>query len=69
MPNAMLDNDKFVQENLERLVKRYPRENLIISNGEIFTGDDALKEARKKYPRTIPMFFRVPSKEEFNHLL
>ncbi len=69
MPNAILDNDKFVEKNLTRLVKKYPRQDIIISNGEIFIGENALKEAREKYRDTIPMFFRVPSKEGFNHLL
>jgi len=69
MPNATIDNDLFVQRNLERLVKKYPHRRIIISNGEIFIGDDAVKKARKKYPNTIPMFFPVPGEEEFNHLL
>ena len=69
MIQRILDNDLFVSEKLERLVNKYPHRNIIISNGEIFTGDNAVKEARKKYRRTVPMFFRVPSKEEFNHLL
>ena len=69
MPSRTLDNDIFVQKNLERLVNKYPHQRLIISNGEIFRGDSAVKKARKKFPDVIPMFLPVPGPEEFNHIL
>lgn len=69
MPRKSLDNDLFVQENLEKLVEKYPHQRIIISNGEIFTGNDAVKRARRKYSDSIPMFLPVPRPEEFNHIL
>ena len=69
MNTKILDNDLFVQKNLEKLVKKYPHQKIIISNGEIFTGKDAVKKAREKYPDTVPMFLPVPGPEEFNHIL
>lgn len=63
------NNDAFVRENLEELVKKYPRQRIVICNREVFTGDDAVKKARKKYPKSIPLSFPVPGPEEFTHLL
>ncbi|MCM8779461.1 MAG: hypothetical protein NC834_06765 [Candidatus Omnitrophica bacterium] len=64
-----IDNDNFVRENFEKLVKRYPHQRIIICEGEIFTGKDAVKKARQKYPKATPMFLPVPGPEEFNHIL
>lgn len=69
MPVKTLDNDLFVQKNLEKLVKKYPHQRIIICNGEIFSGADAVKKARSKYPDATPMFLPVPGPEEFNHIL
>jgi hypothetical protein len=69
MKVSNLDNDSFVRENLERLVKKYPRQRIVICNGEIFTGEDAAKKARRKYPKSIPLSMPVPAHEEFTHLL
>ena len=69
MKTANLDNDSFVRENLERLVKKYPRQRIVICNGEIFTGENALEKAREKYSKFIPLLMPVPGPEEFNHLL
>lgn len=69
MIKKILDNDLFVKENLEEIVKRYAHKRIVISNGEIFTGEDAVKKARTKYPQTIPMLLPVPGPEEFNHVL
>ncbi|MBI3617453.1 MAG: hypothetical protein HY210_04450 [Candidatus Omnitrophica bacterium] len=69
MKTANLDNDSFVRENLERLVKKYPRRRIVICNGEIFTGDDAVKKARAKYPGSVPLSLPIPAPEEFTHLL
>jgi len=63
------DNDLFVQENLERLVKLYPRQRIVICQGEVFTGEDAVKKAREKYPKYIPLSLPVPGPEEFVHIL
>ena len=63
------DNDLFVQENFEKLVRKYSRRCIVICRGEIFTGEDALKKARRKYPNHTPMVLPVPAPEEFNHLL
>ena len=63
------DNDAFVSKNLEKFVKKYPRQRIVICNREVFTGEDAVKRARLKYPKLIPLILPVPAHEEFNHLL
>lgn len=69
MKRKILDNDSFVRKNFGKLVKKYPRQRIVICRGEIFTGEDAVNEARKKYPKSIPMSLPVPAKEEFSHIL
>ena len=69
MIKKILDNDLFVKENLEELVKKYAHQRIIISRGEIFTGEDAVKKARAKYPKTIPLSMPIPGPEEFVHVL
>lgn len=69
MPKRIVDNDTFVRENLEKLVKKYPHKIIVINNGEIFTGENAVRRARAKYPGSTPMWLPVPGPEEFNHLL
>ena len=69
MKLKILDNDEFVRRNFTKLIKRYPRRRIVISNGEIFTGEDAVNQARLKYPRITPLSFPVPSPEEFFHIL
>ena len=69
MKYQILNNDSFIKENLEKLVKKYPRQRIVICNGEIFTGEDAVKRARERYPKAIPLSFPVPAPEEFTHLL
>lgn len=69
MNKNILDNDLFVRENLELLVRKYPHQRIVICQGEIFTGDDAVKKARKRYRSSMPMTLPIPGPEEFNHLL
>ena len=69
MSKTVLDNDAFVKRNLESLVKKYPRQRIVICRGEIFTGKDAVLKARKKYPATVPMSVPIPAPEEFAHIL
>ena len=65
-----IDADEFVGKNFEMIVDTYGGQCIVISNGEIFTGDNAAKEARGKYPRLIPLVFQVPRPEFFkNHFL
>lgn len=69
MFKKILDNDLFVKENFEELIKKYSHKRIVISHGEIFTGEDAVKKARLKFPKTIPLFMPVPGPEEFSHIL
>ena len=61
------DNDKFVAANLEELVKKYAHQRIIISNGEIFTGENAVEQAEEKFPRRIPLWMIIPGQEFFTH--
>ena len=69
MHTKILDNDAFVKKHLERLVKKYPRQRIVICRGKIFTGEDAVQKARKEFPGVTPMSFPVPAHEEFVHIL
>ena len=69
MSVKIVDNDTFVAKNLEKLVKKYPHQAIVICHGEIFIGEDAVEKARKKYPDSTPLWMPVPGPEEFNHLL
>ena len=69
MKRRILDNDTFVKENFENLVKKYPRQRIVISCGRIFTGKDAVKKARERYPGAVPLSLPVPGPEEFAHIL
>ena len=66
---AILDNDSFIKTHLAELVRKFPRRRIVICQGKIFTGDNAVKQARKEFPRAIPLSFPVPAPEEFAHLL
>ena len=65
----VLDNDLFVKENLEELVKKYAHRIIVISRGAIFTGEDAVKKAKSKYPKYIPLVMPIPGPENFVHIL
>ena len=69
MKTKILDNDTFVRENFENLVKKYPHQRIVICQREIFTGEDAVKKAREKYPKAIPMSMPIPGPESFTHIL
>ena len=69
MRKMILDNDIFVNENFERIILKYPRQTVVISQGELFTGSDAMEKAEKKHPGKIPMVLPVPSREQLKHFL
>lgn len=69
MGKVILDNDLFVEKNLEKLVKKYPRQRVVICQGEVFTGENAVEKAKKRYPKAIPLSMPVPGPEEFTHIL
>ena len=66
---ATIDNDEFVTENFSKLIKKYPHQHIVICNGEIFTGKDAVQCARLKYPKLTPLWLPVPGPESFPHHL
>src|SRR2546425_652352 len=64
------NDEKFVQDNFEKLVNKYGGQTIVIANSEIFTDRGAAQRARKKYPRTIPYLLTLPRPEFFaNHFL
>ena len=67
---AKYDDEKFVQDNFEKLVNEYGGQTIVIAHGEIFTNRGAAERARKKYPKTIPHLLTLPRPEFFsNHFL
>ncbi len=69
MVSRISKNDVFVRCHFEEFIKKYPRQRIVICEGEIFTGKDPVREARAKYPRSIPLSLPVPAPEEFTHIL
>ena len=63
------DSVLFVRKNFETLVRKYAHKHIVIANGEIFTGKNAVKKARKKYPDTVPLSMPIPGPEAFPHHL
>ena len=64
-----LDDDAWIKDHFEKIVDKYGGQHIIVCQGKIFTGDKALKEAKRKYPRSIPTSMPVPRPEEFVHVL
>lgn len=69
MRKRVLDNDTFVKKNFERIILKYPRQVVIVCQGELFTGSDAMEKAEEKHPGKIPMVLPVPSREQLKHFL
>lgn len=60
----VISNDEWIRKNFEKLVDKFGGQHIIVSCGEVFTGDNALKEARKKYPNAIPTSMPVPTPQD-----
>ena len=69
MRRQVLDNDAFVARNFEKIILKYTRQVVIICQGELFTGLDAMENAEEKYPGKIPMVLPVPSRKQLKHFL
>ena len=62
-----IDDKKFVHQNFEKLVDKYGGSTIVIANGEVFSGPDASRRARQKYPRLNPFVLPLPKPEFFTH--
>ena len=69
MQGQILDNDAFVARNFEKIILKYPRQVVIICQGELFDGPDAVERSEEKYPGKIPMVLPVPSRKQLKHFL
>ena len=63
------DNDAWISDHFEEIVDKYAGQHIVVSNGEIFIGENAVEKARKKYPNIIPTSMPVPRPEDFMHIL
>ena len=63
-PKRFLDEDKFVTQNFEWLVDRFGGKRVVICQGEVFTGRDAVDSARKRFPRATPLWMPVPTAKQ-----
>jgi len=64
-----INDDEWIRQHFEEIVDRYGGQHIVVCNGEIFVGEKAIEEARKKYPHIIPISMPVPRPEEFMHIL
>jgi len=66
----IVDTDVWITLHFQKIVNKYAGQRIVISNGEIFTGENAVEKAKKKYPNIIPTSMPVPRPEElFMHVL
>lgn len=63
------DSDKWVSAHFEEIVDKYAGQYIVISNGEIFTGENALEKAQTKYPHMTPLSMPVPTPQDLVHIL
>ena len=63
----LMNNDAWITAHFEEIVDKYAGQHIVVSNEEIFTGENAVEKARKKYPNTIPTSMPVPRPEELMH--
>ena len=62
-----MNDEKFIRQSYEMLIDQYGGRTIVISNQEVFLDKNAVKTARKKYPKTIPYIVTLPRKEFFSH--
>ena len=65
------DADKWLTKNFERLVDKYAGGYLLVIDGKILYTDkdgsprEIAEKAKARFPRAIPLFFRVPRPKDF----
>ena len=62
------DNDEWIRVHFEELVDKYAGKYIVVAGGEVFSGKNPnllQKEARNKYPGTMPIGMPVPRPEDF----
>ena len=65
----VVDDDAWITTHFEKLVNKYAGRHIIVCAGKVFTGENALKEAKKKYPNIIPTSMPIPTPEDFVSIL
>ena len=61
----IVDDEKFIRDNFERLVRKYGGTTIVVANREIFTEKNAIDKIRKKYPKICPFILSLPRPEFF----
>ena len=74
--NIKLPADTWLRENMESVVEKYAgRYVVIVDNAGLILSDkdgtprQIVKKAKAQYPKTIPLFFRVPRDKDFTCVL
>lgn len=64
--------EKWLKENLAKLVKNCPGDFVVVTGSEGFTHPSlrkALWQAKKKYPKVRPLIMEIPKEKDFLHVL
>lgn len=68
-------DDEYLRKNFSELIKKHGGKWIVIVNGEKFAVvskvrlADAMREVRKKYPRTPPLVSPIPTTHELQCIL
>ena len=72
MKKKRFDADEWLRENLELLVEKFSGGYVVIvdNKGLLFTDKDGtprqiVQKAKSLYPKSAPLFFRVPHPQDF----
>lgn len=61
------NDDKILWENMDRLMRKYPRGWAVVCGGELFAGKKLApldKRARQNHPGITPLIARIPSEKD-----
>jgi len=74
-PKETIKADTWLKENFEDTVEKYAGRYVVIvdNHGIVFTNKDGkprkiVNKAKRKYPKSAPLFFRVPHPDELGSL-
>ena len=62
-------NYAWIKKNFSSLVKQYGGQYIVVAGGEVFVGRKPQileKEAKKKYPKEVPIGTPIPKPEDFS---
>ena len=62
------DTDKWVKDNLEKLVNKFAGEFILMADGQLYRGaspSQLREKAKREHPKAVIFGMRVPSPQDF----